>query len=362
MVSVVVPVKNGGLYLDRALTTALEQSLRDLEVIVVDDGSTDDSASIAHRRAAEDARVRYVEATGAGVAAARNQGIELARSDLIAPLDADDLWFPAKLERQVHRLEECGPDFAVAYSWAYLVDADDRIIGASLPFDARTMRRLEGDVFLPLLYKCFTGGSHVLIRRSCAQAVGGYDSALDRREDYDLMIRLAERFLFALVPAFLQAYRQTPTSRSHGEVELLGAHDKILDRVLRNGHRPVPRPVRRWSRSESYAYASARCKDSGRTLAALKLFAQAVVRDPAQLLRTAAWRAGAGSLGTKVLRRTPPLGARVDPTRAPPDSLASRPQWWPHRIPTPYEWLERRRFLLLQRWAARATTPGPARH
>src|SRR4051812_37096050 len=201
MVSVVIPVRNGERFLPQTLRSVLGQTFRELDVVVVDDGSTDTTAEIVTSMARGDARVRYVEAIGAGVAAARNQGIEAARSDLIAPVDADDLWLPDKIELQVQRLSEAGNDAALVYSWVYLIDVEDRVAAILRPFDELTMRSMEGDVFLPLLYKSFfANGSAPLIRRRCIEEVGGYDTGLSRREDWDLSLRLAARWPFALVP------------------------------------------------------------------------------------------------------------------------------------------------------------------
>jgi cellulose synthase/poly-beta-1,6-N-acetylglucosamine synthase-like glycosyltransferase len=342
-VTVVVPVRNGERYLAGTLRSVLAQTASHLEVIVVDDGSSDGTAAIVAGLAATDPRIRYVEARGQGVAAARNQGIELARAPLVAPLDADDLWLPTKLEVQLARLDQVGHDHALAYSWTVLIDADDRLVGVSRPFDEETMAGLEGDVFLPTLYKSFiANGSNPLMRRAAVEAVGGYDGSLSRREDWDLSVRLAERWPFALAAGYLVAYRQLPTGRSHGADELLLSHRRVLDRVRRE-HAEVPRAVLRWSTSECLAYAGAKSASAGRRRRAVALFARAVLLDPGQLLRPGPWQRALGSRHGSAARR-------LDTTRPPtPEELpgSSHSVWT-----VPFARMERRRMRRLRQWQA----------
>ena len=104
LVGVVVPAYNAAATLDETLRSVRAQTHRALEIIVVDDGSLDDTAAIARRHAAEDERVRVLCQANAGVAAARNAGWQSSRADLIAFIDADDLWAPTKIERQLQAL------------------------------------------------------------------------------------------------------------------------------------------------------------------------------------------------------------------------------------------------------------------
>ena len=100
LISVVVPVYNAQRTLDETLLSIRSQSYRNIEVLVIDDGSIDISAAIAARHARIDGRIRLIRQANAGVAAARNRGIAEAKGDLIAPIDADDLWTAEKLEKQ----------------------------------------------------------------------------------------------------------------------------------------------------------------------------------------------------------------------------------------------------------------------
>src|SRR5690348_10023041 len=105
LVSAIMPVRNGEKFIGRTLESVLGQRYRELEVIVVDDGSTDGTTAIVEEMARRDRRVRLLSMTPGGVARARNFGIANARGILIAPIDADDIWHPEKLARQVEALD-----------------------------------------------------------------------------------------------------------------------------------------------------------------------------------------------------------------------------------------------------------------
>src|SRR5439155_4413373 len=107
LVTVVIAAFNAMAHIEETCLSALRQTYRSLEVIVVDDGSTDETSRIVQRLAASDSRVRLIRQQNRGVAAARNAGIAAASGEFIAPLDADDLWDSTKIERQVRRLQDC---------------------------------------------------------------------------------------------------------------------------------------------------------------------------------------------------------------------------------------------------------------
>src|SRR5215475_4737819 len=112
-VTVVIPAYNAEATLDETLRSVRSQTHRALEILIVDDGSSDGTPEVALAHAAADPRVRLIQQSNGGVAAARNRGIEEARATLIAPVDADDLWAPTKIERQVAALHRGGPRVAL---------------------------------------------------------------------------------------------------------------------------------------------------------------------------------------------------------------------------------------------------------
>ncbi len=183
-ISVVMPVRNGERFLTEAMGSVLGQSLRDLELVVVLDHSTDGSAGIAGGLAAGDRRVRVIENAGEGLVDALNAGIAAAGGDLIARLDADDRMREGRLQRQ-RELLLADPDISLVGSAAIAIDAEGRETGAvRVPAgDAEIRRRLpRGNPFVH---------SAVMMRRSAVLAAGGYRDLYAHNEDYDLWLRLA---------------------------------------------------------------------------------------------------------------------------------------------------------------------------
>jgi glycosyltransferase involved in cell wall biosynthesis len=192
------------------LASACAQTYSDLEIIVIDDGSTDATPEIAESVAQIDKRVRVVRQRNAGVALARNRGIAEARGDYVAPLDADDLWLPQNVALQMAAINAAGPETALSYAWYVAIDEHDRVLSVSTP----TAFRARRGAFLAQIDGNFIGnGSCTLMRRSALRAVGGYDPSFRARgaegsEDHALYLALAERWNFAVVPRHLIAYRR----------------------------------------------------------------------------------------------------------------------------------------------------------
>ena len=198
LVSVVVPSRNRARFLRRTLRAILAQEAVDLEVIVVDDGSTDDTAAMA---AAFDSRVVTLRnQSPAGVSAARNRGIASAQGDWISFCDDDDLWSPHKLSRQLVAAGRANA--AWAYAGDVIVDEQLRVLSGGPPPSPEDV--VAG---LPRSNPLSSGGSNVVVRASLLATVGGFDTSLRRTEDWDLWIRLARRASPACAPEPLVAYR-----------------------------------------------------------------------------------------------------------------------------------------------------------
>lgn len=230
LVSVVIPAYNAVATLDDTLRSVRAQTHEALEIIVVDDGSRDETAELARRHAAADARVRVVEQANAGVAAARNTGWAQARSDFIAFVDADDLWHATKIERQLAALK-ADPAAGLAYCWYKVIDADDNII------DESDTNRWAGDVFDRLCVSNFIGnGSAVLVRRAALEHAGGFESGLRAAgaqgcEDYLFALRVAEKYAFAVVPDYLVGYRHLPDNMSSNMARMLRSWMLAVDEM-----------------------------------------------------------------------------------------------------------------------------------
>ena len=224
-VSVVMPVFNGAEYLEVALESVLGQTLNDLELIVVDDGSTDASPEILERVATSDARVRVVHNRGnSGIVVALNNGWRLARSPYVARMDADDVALPDRLERQVGFLD-AHPEVAAVGGAVTIVDARGlRGTTVTYPRSSAAIRRT-----LPR-YNCFAH-SAVTIRRAALEAVGGY--RYDHVEDYDLWLRLDERFELANLQEVVLLYRRHIRQVSFRAVEEQARRTLAVQRAAR---------------------------------------------------------------------------------------------------------------------------------
>ena len=219
-VSVVIPLYNAADTIVKAVESALAQTLSDIEVIVVDDGSTDTSLSTVG--ALDDSRLRVLSFDNAGAPAARNRGIAAAHSDLIALLDADDYWQPEKLVDQVAALAQ-HPEAALAYSWSDYVDQQGDYM---CPGKRDVVKGDPESTYAKLLVSNFLeNGSTPLIRKSALDEVGGFDESLPSAQDLDLYLKIAARYAFVTIPKVQVYYRITTGS--------------ITSKLLEHEHRTV---------------------------------------------------------------------------------------------------------------------------
>ncbi|PZV06832.1 MAG: glycosyl transferase family A [Leptolyngbya sp.] len=203
-VSVVVPVYNGEATLAKTLESILNQTFSDLEVVVIDDGSTDGTLAVLSNF--KDPRIKIFSYENGGLPVARNRGINRATGEFISFIDADDLWSIDKLEQQVQALNH-HPQAGVAYSWTAFVDEQGEFLYA------RESSYLEGDVYPQLLVRNFiSSGSNILVRRSVIETVGLFDPQLQSVEDWEYYLRLATHCHFAVVKQHQIFYRKSSRS------------------------------------------------------------------------------------------------------------------------------------------------------
>jgi glycosyltransferase involved in cell wall biosynthesis len=232
LVTVVIPAYNAAATLDETLRSVRSQTHHALEIIVVDDGSTDDTRIVALRHAAADDRVQVVTQVNAGVAAARNTGWRRARAELIAFVDADDLWAPMKIERQIQALQAGGSRVGLVYCWFARIDREGTIIGMAKG------ERYEGMVLDRIFVGNFVGnGSSILIRRQALIDAQGFDSCLraagaEGCEDFLLYCRIAENYHYAVVPEHLIGYRCLPNNMSSKRSNMLRSWLLVRDEMI----------------------------------------------------------------------------------------------------------------------------------
>ncbi len=232
LVSVIIPAYNAADTIDETLCSVRSQTHGNLEIFVIDDGSTDDTVAVAQRHAAEDPRVQVIRQPNAGVAAARNTGWKRASSDLIAFIDADDLWAPAKIERQLEALHEGGDKVGLVYCWYAVIDEKSRVTASG------NRSEFAGDVLDEILHGNFIGnGSSALVRREALERAGGFEPGLRAAgaqgcEDFLFYCRVAEFFHFNIVPEFLIGYRYLPNNMSSDMARMLRSWILVTNEMI----------------------------------------------------------------------------------------------------------------------------------
>ena len=189
-ISVIIPTYNRALVFSRAVRSVLEQTWTDLEIILVDDGSDDDTLELA--KLLKDPRLRIFTQENKGVSAARNLGIHHAGGRYIALLDSDDYWLPRKLERQIHFMREGG---------FHISQTDEMWYRKCIRVNPKNKHAKCAGWFLERsLALCLISPSCVMFSRTWWEAVGPFDETLPACEDYDLWLRTGPRFPVGLVP------------------------------------------------------------------------------------------------------------------------------------------------------------------
>ncbi|MBD2579595.1 glycosyltransferase [Oscillatoria sp. FACHB-1406] len=223
-VSVIIPAYNARSTIKKTLESVFAQTHSDFEIIVINDGSTDDTLKICQE--IPDRRLKIFSYENAGQAVSRNRGIERASGDYIAFLDADDLWTKNKLETQLQTLQN-NPEAAVVYSWTDYIDENDNFLQSGRHIN------VEGNVYDKLLINNFIeNGSNVLIRQQALQEVGGFEPSLPPAEDWDLWLRLARQYHFAVVPEPQILYRVSATSSSANLTRQEMQTLRVIDRAF----------------------------------------------------------------------------------------------------------------------------------
>ncbi len=262
LVSVVIPAFNASAYIERTLRSAVRQTYTALEIIVVNDGSTDDTAQLVEQIAMTDSRIRLLSTPNRGVAAARNTGIEASSGRFVAFLDADDLWHPTKIEKQVNALNRLSPRWAAVYVLHYIIDQDDEIIGLGGSKIAR------GYIYARHLnFKYIGNGSALLVRRDVALEIGGFDSSyaaagIGGCEDVDFELRLAARYCMEVVPERLVGYRKYPGNMSSNYTRMAQGLLEVIKRSIA-ANPQLPRSAARSAIALTQKYAFRQYRKAG---------------------------------------------------------------------------------------------------
>ena len=286
--SLIIPTFNHARFVGAAIDSALAQTVSAFEVIVVDDGSTDETPAVLARYAG---RVRVLRQENRGLSAARNAGLAAAHGTFVSFLDADDVMAPTKLTAQLEVLER-----SHAIGWTYCdVLMETAATGATARASERfgyASRALDGWLFPELIHGNFIPAIAPLVRRTALEVAGGFDERLTALEDWDMWLRLSLIAEARYTPAVLVTYRIRPGGMSEDRARMDRNRFLVLDKINRtrpvaleslgNVGRRIIADTHNWLGKEAYA--------SGDWREARRRFAASVVTVPWQ--REALWLLG----------------------------------------------------------------------
>lgn len=307
LVSVIIPAWNAQDTLAETLRSVANQTHRELEILIVDDGSTDRTAAIAGQFCAGEPRARLIRKDNGGVASARNAGIAVAMGEWIAPIDSDDLWHPARVEKMIAVALAAPESPGFVYCWSRMIDSEGRITGSGETW------RFTGRAFGQHAYLNAVGnGSALLIATDAIRAIGGYDATLrgdnaQGAEDWLVQMRIARTHPVALVPEYLVGWRRTGRNMSDDAEQMHRACRLIFDRLAAAGI-SLPRHVPRRVEGKSAFDVADHFVGAGKLGAGIRWLAQALWLDPLRCGLLATYRVA------RAVRRR--IGA-VPPSRQP---------------------------------------------
>jgi glycosyltransferase involved in cell wall biosynthesis len=231
LISVVIPTYNRSSLIGKSIESVFSQDYPNLEVIVVDDGSTDDTQQVIE--VLKNPKLRYFRhEQNRGAPAARNTGLHQARGEYIAFLDSDDAWIPGKLSKQMEVMLRSDGDVALVYGGMRKIDDEGNTTGYKKP-------RKRGNIYQSLLKDNIIGSTSIpLLKTKVVKETGGFDEELRSRQDYDLWLRIAKLYKVDFVPEPLVLYR-VHRNRISGNVDaqLQGTHrvlEKYFEDIQRN--------------------------------------------------------------------------------------------------------------------------------
>lgn len=274
LISIVIPAFNAEQTIRESIESVLAGTYPNFEIIVVDDGSADRTAELAmHYQRAEE-RVQLHRRRNGGISAAFNSGLALARGEYVARLDADDIWHPTKLERQV-AVAVREPDAAFIYAFVRYID-DRGLVLRDAPHQHFPSRALCRGIYESLV----GANSSALMRRSAVAENGGYDESLTSWEDLLLQLRISARHKIACVPKYLVGYRVRPNSLSADPRNMLNSWLRAR-RLIREHFPQVPEFVGKWGNAKRLADLAEAFAWRRQYGTSLRLLAQAFLDDPA---------------------------------------------------------------------------------
>ena len=226
-VEIILPAYNAAPYLSQALDSVIAQTFADWRILLVDDGSKDETAAIAHAyRQRLGSRLRYIHQENSGLPAARNTAIRHAEGKFLALLDADDVWLPHRLEASLRSFEG-RPEIGLSYGLIEGIDPSGKVVARFTDRKKHPEGWIASQIYMRTMdLPCPT----VTFRRVCIEQIGLFDESLRATEDRDLWVRIAQRFQVACVPQVLAQYRTSPQAMTTDPQRMLTAQLRFVEK------------------------------------------------------------------------------------------------------------------------------------
>jgi glycosyltransferase involved in cell wall biosynthesis len=224
-ISVIIPTHNRASLLNRTIKSVLNQTFHDFELIIVDDGSTDNTKELINEFKKNDPRVQYIWQENSGrPSETRNTGIKNSKGKYITFLDSDDEILPEKLEKQIKKFNSVSKNVGLIYcGLQYIPENKNKQSKVIIP-------KLKGNLFKELLKGSFIGGITPLIKKECFQKSGLFDTSLPSGEDWDMWIRISKNYEFDYVPEALAIYHIHGKQISANFDDTINGFQKILEK------------------------------------------------------------------------------------------------------------------------------------
>ena len=280
VISVITPTYNRARFLPAAVASVLSQTFGDFELIIVDDGSEDNTPDVLKPFFA-DRRVRYVYQENQGQSHARNLALKQATGDFIAFLDSDDVWAPDKLEKQLAVFR--------ANSEVDIVHGDEAIINEQgSVVSLQNMRRYSGRITRYLLADNSVSITTALVRRRCFDEMGGFDTSVGVADDYELWLRFSARYCYQYEPGIVASYRVMADQISSDKRRRYAANERIIQQFLARYGEVLSPGERRWGLARFYCRKARYFASAGERGKAVGAIAGALRNAP---LDPVVWRA-----------------------------------------------------------------------
>ncbi len=287
LISVVIPVYNGAKTIKETIESVLQQTYSHFELIVINSDSTDRTLEIVS--SIQDQRIKIYNYPKANGSVNRNRGLTHATGELIAFLDADDLWTPDKLELQYNILKD-NPQAAVVYSWTDAIDEKGKFLRSC------SHATWQGDIYRTLLLNDFiASGSNVMIRENVLAQVGGFNESLTNAQDRDTWLRLAAITDFVCVPKVQVLYRILPNSVSSNIVGMEAAQLEVIHSAFKHKKAASLQHLQPQSIANLYKYLCYKTLDVApgkqNNLLVVRILWETVKRDPGLLQQRIIYKA-----------------------------------------------------------------------